>query len=34
MYGFNQAFGLNLMTLCTFLQTNPLFNTCLNLLCE
>ena len=28
MYGFNQAFWLNLMTLCTFFKTNLWFNTC------
>ena len=32
MYGFNQAFWLNLMILCSFLNTNPWFNACFKFL--
>ena len=32
VYGFNQTFKLNLMSLCTFFETNPWFNACVKFL--
>ena len=32
MYGFNQAFSLNLMTLCTFFKPDPSFSACFKFL--